>query len=327
MKIALIGHRGHWGYVLKDLARLPEVEVVAISGGGDPTEPMAEALRKHYSGSFALYEDYKQMLAEVECDLVMVDGPFHQHAEMCVECLKYNRHVFCEKPIALTLEDLEKIETAYDNAAPGTRISSMVGLRTEPAFHAAYRAVSSGAIGKVQMVNARKSYKLGQRRDFFKKRETYGGTIPWVGSHALDWILWFSGSRFETVSAFHTDAENRDHGDLEMTCAVMCRMENGIIGTASIDYWRPQTAPTHGDDQVRVAGTDGVIEVAHGKCTLINAAGVREIELAPDRGIFYDFVRGILDGTPGIVSSEETFELTRACLAARDDADMNLRQE
>ena len=204
---------------------------------------MAEALRKYYSGSFALYEDYKQMLAEVECDLVMVDGPFHQHAEMCVECLKYNRHVFCEKPIALTLEDLEKIEIAYDNAAPGTRISSMVGLRTEPAFHAAYRAVSSGAIGKVQMINTRKSYKLGQRRDFFKKRETYGGTIPWVGSHALDWILWFSGSGFETVSAFHTDAENRDHGDLEMTCAVMCRMENGVIGTASIDYWRPRPPP------------------------------------------------------------------------------------
>ena len=228
MKIALIGHRGHWGYVLKDLARLPEVEVVAISGGGDPTEPMAEALRKYYSGSFALYEDYKQMLAEVECDLVMVDGPFHQHAEMCVECLKYDRHVFCEKPIALTLEDLEKIEIAYDNAAPGTRISSMVGLRTEPSFHAAYRAVSSGAIGKVQMINTRKSYKLGQRRDFFKKRETYGGTIPWVGSHALDWILWFSGSGFETVSAFHTDAENRDHGDLEMTCAVMSAWKTAL---------------------------------------------------------------------------------------------------
>ena len=47
MKIALIGYRGHWGYVLKDLARLPEVEVVAVSGGGDPTEPMAESVKKY----------------------------------------------------------------------------------------------------------------------------------------------------------------------------------------------------------------------------------------------------------------------------------------
>ena len=323
MKIALVGYRGHWGYVLRDLARLPEVEVAAVSGGGDDSEQMAEIVRKYYTGPFAVYEDYRKMLDEVPSDLVVVDGPFDKHAEMCIEALKRNRHVFCEKPIALTLEDLSAIQEAYDGAAEGVRIASMVGLRTEPAFNAAYRAVASGAIGKVQMINARKSYKLGQRKDFFKNRETYGGTIPWVGSHALDWILWFAKSNFDIVGAFHSSAENRDHGDLEMTAAVMCQMENGIIGTASIDYWRPQTAPTHGDDQVRVAGTDGVIEVAHGKCTLINNAGVKEIEPGENRGIFYDFVQAILTGTPGIVSSEETFELTRACLAARDNADMN----
>ena len=54
MKIVLIGYRGHWGYVLKDLARLPEVEVVAISGGGDPTEPMAEIVRKYSRGKGSL---------------------------------------------------------------------------------------------------------------------------------------------------------------------------------------------------------------------------------------------------------------------------------
>ena len=60
MKLALIGYRGHWGYVLKDLARLPEIEIVAVSGGGDPTEVMAETVRKYYSGSVELYEDYRK---------------------------------------------------------------------------------------------------------------------------------------------------------------------------------------------------------------------------------------------------------------------------
>ena len=64
MKIALIGHRGHWGYVLRDLARLPEVEVSAISGGGDAVEPMVEALKKYYDKEFALYDDYRKMLDE-----------------------------------------------------------------------------------------------------------------------------------------------------------------------------------------------------------------------------------------------------------------------
>jgi NhaP-type Na+/H+ and K+/H+ antiporter len=43
----------------------------------------------------------------------------------------------------------------------------------------------------------------------------------------------------------------------------------------------------------------------------------------PERGIFYDFVRHILYGEPCVVDAEETFELTRACLAARDFADKN----
>jgi hypothetical protein len=46
-----------------------------------------------------------------------------------------------------------------------------------------------------------------------------------------------------------------------------------------------------------------------------------------NEGIFYNFVRSIMEGTEGIVSSEETFELTRACLGARDDADMNLQED
>ena len=321
MKIVLIGHRGHWGYVLNDLVHLPEVEVAAVSGGGDPTEPMAEAVRKYYKGGFKVYEDHRAMLDEVPCDLAVVDGPFEKHAEMCVAALEHGCHVFCEKPIALTQTGLNAVEAAYKKSAPGVRLISMVGLRAEPAFAAAYEAVASGAVGTVKMVNARKSYKLGQRREFYKHRETYGGTIPWVGSHALDWIMWFSGAGFRTIQAFHDRSGNRDHGDLEMTAAVMCVMNNGVIGTASIDYWRPQTAPTHGDDQVRVAGTDGVIEVAHGKCVLINQGGVKEIVPGSPRGIFSRFVRGILDGTPGPATAEETFELTRACIAARDDAD------
>ena len=321
MKIALIGHRGHWGYVLNDLANLPQLEIAAVSGGGDPVAPMAEAVRRCYQGPFREYEDYRAMLAEVPCDLVVVDGPFEKHAEMCIAALERDRHVFCEKPIALKQEDLTAIEKTYKKCAPGVRIISMVGLRANAPFAAAHEAVISGAVGEVRMVNARKSYKLGQRREFYKHRETYGGTIPWVGSHALDWILWYSNSDFKTIRAFHDRYGNRDHGDLEMTAAVMCVMKNGVIGTASIDYWRPQTAPTHGDDQVRVAGTDGVIEVAHGKCTVINQGGVHEIDPGAERGIFRRFVEGILDGTPGPATAEETFELTRACLAAREDAD------
>ena len=164
---------------------------------------------------------------------------------------------------------------------------------------------------------------MGNRPAYYHKRETYGGTIPWVGSHALDWILWFGKSNFKTLYAVHDTADNGGNGDLEMTALVTAVLENNVMASASIEYLRPAAAPTHGDDQVRVAGTRGVVEVMHGKVTLITSEEYKELELLPERGIFYDFARHILYGEPCIVDAEETFELTRACLAARDFADRN----
>ena len=324
LKLALIGARGHVGYVLRVLKDLPEVSVCAVSSGSsESAEPLAGNCR-NLGQDPKIYNDYISMLDTEKPDIVSVCGPFELHAQMCCECLERNIHVFCEKPIALTLEDLDKIRSAYDKCdKEKVKIISMVGFRGESPFRTAFDAVQKGLIGKVKMVNTRKSYKLGSRPAYYHKRETYGGTIPWVGSHALDWILWMGGANFKTLHAMHDTADNGGNGDLEMTALVTCVLENNVMGSASIEFLRPAAAPTHGDDQVRVAGTDGVVEVMHGKVTLITSAECKELELLPERGIFYDFVRNILYGEPCVVDAESTFELTRACLAARDYADIN----
>ena len=324
LKLALIGARGHVGYVLRVLKDLPEVSVCAVSSGSsESAEPLAGNCR-NLGQDPKIYNDYISMLDNEKPDIVSVCGPFELHAKMCCDCLERNISVFCEKPIALSLEELEQIRAAYDKCdKEKVKIISMVGFRGEAPFRTAYDAVSKGLIGKVKMINTRKSYKLGNRAAYYHKRETYGGTIPWVGSHALDWILWFGKADFKSIYAVHDTADNGGNGDLEMTALVSCVLENNVMASASIEYLRPAAAPTHGDDQVRVAGTRGVVEVMHGKVTLITSEEYKELELLPERGIFYDFARHILYGEPCIVDAEETFELTRACLAARDFADQN----
>ena len=324
LKLALIGARGHVGYVLRVLKDLPEVSVCAVSSGSsESAEPLAGNCR-NLGQDPKIYNDYISMLDNEKPDIVSVCGPFELHAKMCCDCLERNISVFCEKPIALSLEELEQIRAAYDKCdKEKVKIISMVGFRGEAPFRTAYDAVSKGLIGKVKMINTRKSYKLGNRAAYYHKRETYGGTIPWVGSHALDWILWFGKADFKSIYAVHDTADNGGNGDLEMTALVSCVLENNVMASASIEYLRPAAAPTHGDDQVRVAGTRGVVEVMHGKVTLITSEEYKELELLPERGIFYDFARHILYGEPCVVDAEETFELTRACLAARDFADQN----
>src|SRR5690606_40743306 len=99
---------------------------------------------------------------------------------------------------------------------------------------------------------------------FFKTRKNYGGTIPWVGSHAIDWLHWFSGEEFQAVYATHSSLYNREHGDLEVSALCQFKFSNEVMGSVNIDYLRPQNAPSHDDDRIRVAGTQG--EIGRASC-------------------------------------------------------------
>lgn len=322
MKICLIGNRGHWGYVFESIKDIPDAAIVAISPGcADNIDNMA-AMCSKFDFAPRYYAAYSEMLDQEHPDLVVIDGPFDLHARMSIECLKRNIHVFCEKPIALTLNDLAQVESAYRDSRG--KIFSMIGLRYEAPFQAALQQVKAGAIGKVKMIYARKSYKLGTRPEFYKKRSTYGGTIPWVGSHAFDWIMAFSACNdFAKCSAVDTNKDNFNNGELEIAAVCQIIMKNGVFAQASLDYLRPMTASTHGDDQVRVAGTQGIIEVRQGKVFLINDSGEREIPAIAERHLFSDIALDCIGKRMAMTSPEETIALTRNCLMAQQIADRN----
>ena len=199
----------------------------------------------------------------------------------------------------------------------------MMGLRYDPAFYTAWRAIQDGAVGTVRLLNTRKSSRLGERPQYYRQRSSYGGTIPWLGSHAIDWIYWFSGESFRSVYATHSTRENRNHNDLEVSALCHFTLTNEVFASASIDYLRPANAPTHGDDRVRVAGTEGVIEVRGGEVFLINEQtdGEERLTVSCDRQIFRDFVEQIEGKITSLLNVEDIFAVTEACLLARQSAD------
>ncbi len=323
MKLNMVGCRGHWEYVFESIAELPDMELTAVSPGCD--DSMERVLTKAAGFGFSpkLYADYLEMLDMEKPDIVCVDGPFHQHAEFSIECLKRNIHVFCEKTLALTLEDLTLLEAAFKQSS--ARIFTMNGLRYEAPFQTALDLVKSGRIGKVKLISTRKSYKLGTRPEFYKHRETYGGTIPWVGSHALDLIMAFSGClKFKTIFAADNRDDNSGNGDLEIAAECQFVMDNGVLAQASIDYLRPASAPTHGDDRVRIGGTAGVIEVRQGRIFLIDRDGEQEIPATTDRHLFSDIVLDCQGKRPAMTTPAEAIELTRACLLTQKSADESI---
>ena len=285
MKICLIGVTGHIKYVLNGVRKDKDSRIVGIAPGS-PREKI-EKIYHLLDDGIRVYSDYREMLDELQPDIVTVACHFNDHARITVEVLERGSHVFVEKPVALTFEELEQVKKAH--ASSGRYLAAMFGLRYKPWFMTAWKSVRSGMIGDIRMLNAQKSYKLGLRQEFFKHRNTYGGTIPWVGSHAIDWVYWFSGEKFRSVYATHSRKYNKDHGELEVTALCHFTLTNEIFASVSVDYLRPEQAPTHDDDRLRVVGTKGSIEVREHKVFLINGecSGIKEMPLLPEEEMIF----------------------------------------
>jgi predicted dehydrogenase len=264
------------------------------------------------------------MLDREKPDIVAIACHFGDHAKVASEVLRRGIHLFIEKPLSITLEDLYALKELHDRS--GVHLSAMFGIRYTAPFLTAWQAIREGAVGDIRLMHAQKSYKLGTRDPSFHRRETYGGTIPWVGIHAIDWLRWFSGEAFESVYAAHSTRSNGGHGELEATAACHYTMSNEVMATVSIDYLRPEQADGHGDDRIRIVGSDGVLEVAGGRVLLVNGkqSGTRELPLLPKEEIFVDFIRQIRTGVVGRVSADDAFLSTEACLKARQSADERL---
>ena len=327
MKICIIGGTGHYSYALSALAAgEPDAELTGIAPGsaGENVDGVLAA-----AGKIGLhpicFTGHPEMLDRLHPDIAVVAPYFGDNAKISAECLERGIHVFIDKPVATTFEDLASLRQVYDrsHAASGVSLAAMFGIRYSAPFLTAYAAVRDGAVGQIRLMHAQKSYKLGQRGENYKKRATYGGTIPWVGEHAIDWFHWFSGAKFASVYATHSKIANQDNGELESTASCLYEMSDGVSATLSIDYLRPESAPTHGDDRMRIVGTKGVIGIRNDAVYLLDSV-TNEIQtpmLLPARDIFTDFISQVRGQSKCMVTADESFYITEVALISRQSAD------
>lgn len=319
MTIAFVGSAGHIGYALDpaiasgDFTRF----VVAPGSADDNMTGIYNCCVKSGKETVS-YDDWRDILKNEKPDVLVNCTVCAYMAEITVAFFKAGANVFCEKPLARTLDELDAIEAAWRES--GKVLLAMLPFRYEEGFRAAYRAVKDGVIGEVRLLNAQKSYKLGNRAPYYWDQKVYGGTIPWVGAHAIDFISFLSGEHFVSAAAWNSAKCNGGMGDLDVSAVCAFQMTNGVTATATIDYFRPANAPTHGDDRVRAVGTDGIIEVIDGVATLTKNGKeiLPDVEVLP---IFDDFMNQVRGGAPTLLSAAESLENARACLGARTAAE------
>ncbi len=130
----------------------PQTDVVAVC---DIRPEMLDKFRQTWQDvwpTMQYYTDYRAMLAETKPDIVSVVTPDHLHADITVAAANSGaKAIFCEKPIATTLADADRMIAACD--AAGVRLSVLLQRRAEPLFRQVYEAIRTGDLGEITMAS------------------------------------------------------------------------------------------------------------------------------------------------------------------------------
>ncbi len=319
-RVGLIGLHGHQGALLNGCQALDDCEFVAICCDD---APKLEAFKRSELGQQArAYTDYREMLDQEPLDICGVCNINNQRTQMLIDLAEAGIHILSEKPLVTSLDDLAKVREAVD-ASP-SRLSMLLTMRFTPAYESVHDIIASGAIGTVALATVQKSYKLGDRPQWQRARETFGGTIPFVGIHALDLVRWCTGLEFTEGMAYHSNAAHPEIREMEDNASVVVRLANGGTATARIDYCRPAPAPTHGDDRLRVAGNKGVVEVVECGTKVIlmtEDEEPHEVPLPEPTDFFADYVASVKGERKHRIAAADAFRMTEITLKLREAAD------
>ena len=174
------------------------------------------------------YTDYRDLLASPDVDAVIIVVPDQQHREISVAALAAGKHVLCEKPLALTLEDCR----AIIDAAQKSDRKFMVGqiCRYTPGFVLAKQFIERGEIGELFFVESEYAHDYSKLPGNYKnwRLDPLRHGVLGGGCHAVDLLRWIAGNPYE-VAAFANRKMLTTWPTDDCTIAIM-KFPNDVIG-------------------------------------------------------------------------------------------------
>jgi UDP-N-acetylglucosamine 3-dehydrogenase len=222
LKAAVIGVGSMGRNHARIYSDLSDVDLVAIA---DPNEEAALAVSSKYGGK--VFGDYRQLLDEAQPDVVSIAVPTVYHLEVALAAIERGVNCLIEKPIAYSVEEGERIIQAAESA--GVRL--MIGHieRFNPAVQMLKEQLDAGEMGRVFEMEAR-------RQGPFPARVNDVGVVIDLAVHDIDVMRFISDSE---ITRAYAETARQIHSTYEDLLNGLLRLDNGTIGTLSINWLTP----------------------------------------------------------------------------------------
>lgn len=259
---------------------MPKPIRVCLSGVGRAGQVHANSLRQHLPdgelvalvdenaaalqivgeklGVSERFSSLEEALERVEFDAVVISTPTFTHRPLVLRAASAGKHIFCEKPMALTLRECDEMIEVTDRNAVLLQIGFM--RRFDPAFEAAAARIEAGEIGQPILVKSL-THGPGLPPPWARDIRASNGMLAEVNSHDWDSIRWLAGSNFQRVYAEVANSKVDIHGieapHFYDTALVQVRLENGALGEISgvcpCEYGY--------DARVEIIGERGILQI------------------------------------------------------------------
>jgi myo-inositol 2-dehydrogenase / D-chiro-inositol 1-dehydrogenase len=261
VRIAFLGVGNRGSYLLKHMLKVPGIKVVAVCDI-DP-----DNLKKAVDAATAAgntpdsYTEFRKMLDRKDIDAIVIATPVDLHKEMAIAALEVGKHVYCEKPMALTPEQCRMVANAVKSAKGIFQAGFQ--LRHDPNRAASMKLIHEGGIGRVLFLQAyRHTGDLPRQTLWYFDRARSGDNIVEQACHIIDLMVWAAGSH--PLRAFGTGGINlyKDEPPGRTTMdnyAVIYEFPGDVRFAFSHIYFDP---PHFSGIKERVYGSDAAIDIA-----------------------------------------------------------------
>ncbi|MFH0965614.1 MAG: Gfo/Idh/MocA family oxidoreductase [Planctomycetota bacterium] len=206
MKVLVIGAGGMAGRHLRRLLEIDWFKVAAVAEAHPERDDAREGLALATAGGAKIFTDYRAMLDQMDSEAVFIGTPHFLHLPMIKAALERGRHVFCEKPVAPTVEACERIVRARD------RSGRVVSIGFQHVGHANARwlkeLIAGGGLGRiVEVVAVMPNY----RPESYYERSTWVGKMKVGQEWCLDGALSNQMVHFINQSMFFASTRDAPH--------------------------------------------------------------------------------------------------------------------
>ena len=252
INIGLIGCGGISQHHVRGYLRVADqARVTAVA---DIVPQQAEE-RAQQAGGAHVYTDYHDMLAQEELDAVDICLPHHLHKDAIVAAARAGKHILCEKPLCLSMDEARAVQQAVQES--GVTLMCAHNQLLLPAIQEARRLLDEGLLGKVYEVRTTDAFyhsfnpeTMGwrARREFIG-----GGELIDTGYHPTYLLLYLAAARPVEIVAM-LSKHRLQFMDGEDSAQVLVRFENGVVGNI-VTSWAYEPSPT--TDKLTIVGEKG----------------------------------------------------------------------